>query len=380
MQADVYPKLAEHLDRLPGGFGPSETDADLRLLARLFTPQEAALATHLTLDQQEARAIAKRAGLPPEEAAQRLEEMALKGLIFSVQAEDGTTRYQAVPWIVGIYEFQVNRLSEGFLRDTAEYWQTMKPRESVETTSQMRTIPVGESITPHLEAMPYEQVDALVDAHDRFAVAPCICRRQATLAEHGCDAPEESCLMFGDFADYYVRTGRGRRIDRAEVQAILARADEANLVLQPTNSQKIEAICTCCGCCCGILGGLKRHPKPAEAVTNDFRARLDAELCLGCFACLDRCPMEALSEDGDRVALDSDRCIGCGLHAARDNVPERGADAGAQGRGNAARVASDVAGHVADDRSGAGRGEAISGSVTAVARMREGKEQASVSA
>ena len=30
MQDDVYRRLAEHLDRLPGGFGPSETDADLQ--------------------------------------------------------------------------------------------------------------------------------------------------------------------------------------------------------------------------------------------------------------------------------------------------------------------------------------------------------------
>ena len=48
-------------------------------------------------------------------------------------------------------------------------------------------------------------------------------------------------------------------------------------------------------------------------MVNAFRASLDPELCLGCFACLDRCQMDALSEDGDRVALDGDRCIGCGL-------------------------------------------------------------------
>jgi ferredoxin len=239
--------------------------------------------------------------------------MALKGLVFSAQAEDGSLRYQAAPWVVGIYEFQVSRMSEGFVEDVDAYWSTVKPSEPVETISQMRTIPVGESITSHLEAMPYEQVDALLDAHDRFAVAPCICRRHAKLEGRGCDAPEESCLFFGDFADYYVRTGRGRRIDRAEVEVILARADEANLVLQPTNSREIAIICCCCDCCCGILGGLKRHPKPAEAIVNAFRASLDPDLCLGCFSCLDRCQMDALAEVGDHVALDGDRCIGCGL-------------------------------------------------------------------
>ena len=38
----VYRRLAEHLDTLPDGYPPSSTDADLRVLARLFTPAEAA--------------------------------------------------------------------------------------------------------------------------------------------------------------------------------------------------------------------------------------------------------------------------------------------------------------------------------------------------
>ena len=314
MENEIYQKLAEHLDRLPGGFRPSETGADLRLLRRLFTPEEADLATHLTLEREEASVVAERAGLALPEAEQRLGEMALKGLIFSVQPEEGPALYQAVPWVVGIYEFQVNNLNKDLLEAVDDYWSTaksVKPR--VRITSQMRTIPVGRSIEPRLDVLPYEQVDALVSAHETFAVAPCICRRHARLEEGGCDAPEESCLMFGDFADYYVRTGRGRAIDRAEVFEILARADEANLVLQPTNSQQIAAICCCCGCCCGVLGWIKRQPKPAEVVVSSFLAELDPETCVGCWTCLERCQMGALAADGDRVALDRDRCIGCGL-------------------------------------------------------------------
>jgi Na+-translocating ferredoxin:NAD+ oxidoreductase subunit B len=82
MNAEIYRRLAEHLDRLPGGFAPSDTGADLRLLQGLFTPEEAELAIHLTLEREEAQAIAARAGLPIAEAQQRLDEMALKGLIF----------------------------------------------------------------------------------------------------------------------------------------------------------------------------------------------------------------------------------------------------------------------------------------------------------
>jgi NAD-dependent dihydropyrimidine dehydrogenase PreA subunit len=129
----------------------------------------------------------------------------------------------------------------------------------------------------------------------------------------GCDAPEEVCLSFGDFADYYIRTGRGRAIDRSEVTQILDRADAANLVLQPSNSKKAAFICCCCGCCCGILQGIKQHPKPSEVVVNAFIARLDPDLCENCGTCLERCQMEALTAGAAHVVLNSDRCIGCGL-------------------------------------------------------------------
>jgi len=313
MKEGSYRKLADHLDGLPGGFASSETGAELRLLQRLFTPQEAELATHLTLEREKAQIIAGRADLPLDETEQRLNEMSKKGLIFSIQPEDGPILYQAVPFVVGIYEFQVNSLSDGFLQELGDYWSTRTERPRPQTIPQMRTIPIGESIEPHLEALPYEQVDELVKAYDRFAVAPCICRRRARMTGGGCDVPEESCLIFGEWVDYYVRDGRGRPIDRSEVMDILTIADAANLVLQPTNSRDICFICCCCGCCCGILRGLQSHARPSEIVASAFIAELDPARCQGCWACVERCQMQALAEDGDRVALNSDRCIGCGL-------------------------------------------------------------------
>jgi electron transport complex protein RnfB len=310
-----YQKLAEHLDRLPGGFGTSDSGADLRLLRRLFTSKEAELATHLTLDAEPVETIAQRAQLLVAETAHQLNEMAEKGLILSFQSAEGALLYQAAPFVVGIYEFQVNRMNQGFLQDLEDYFATHQPRSQPVRKSipQMRTIPIEQSIDPPLEALPYEQVIELVNAHDRFAVAYCICRRRARMKGEGCDAPEETCLIFGDFADFYVRTGRGRSIDKADVFELVSRANKANLVLNPTNSKFVSAICCCCGCCCGILRGLQSYPKPAEEAASAFIAAFDQDMCIDCRVCVERCQMQAITVKDNRVIQDPDRCIGCGL-------------------------------------------------------------------
>jgi len=313
MSAEIYQRLVEHLDQMPGGFGPSTTGADIRLLEMLFTPDEARLAVHVTLDRADAATIAERAAQSADVVAPMLDEMARKGLIYSVLSADGPTQYSAVPFVVGIYEFQVGRLSPELLARIDDYWRTAKSTPKAPSIDQMRTIPIAESVTQDLAILPYEQVSRLVDAHDRFAVSDCICRKAAAMHDSACDAPLESCLHFGDFADYAVRVGMARNFDKAEVTEILGRADKADLVLQPTNSEVVSAICCCCGCCCGILYGLQRQEKPAEAVQNAFIAQFDAESCIGCMTCLDRCQMDAISDDCDIVAFNADRCIGCGL-------------------------------------------------------------------
>ena len=218
-----------------------------------------------------------------------------------------------MPCVVRDLGIQGNNLSKDLLDAIHAYWRTAEPEPPVKTIPQMRTIPIHESIEVYREALPYDRVE-------EFGPGARPVRRNALYlppacqaSGEGCDAPEESCLIFGHWADFYVRTGRGRAIDRSEVMEILARADAANLVLQPSNSQDISFICCCCGCCCGVLGGLKRHPRPAEAAASRYIASLEPELCQGCWTCLERCQMEALSADGDHVALDVDRCIGCGL-------------------------------------------------------------------
>ena len=313
MSQDVYQRLARHLDDLPGGFPPTPSGVELRILRRLFTPEEADLALHLTVIPEEARVIARRARLAVEEASRLLEEMVRKGLVFSIERRGRPPLYMAAQFVVGIWEYHVNDLDPDLVRDVDEYIPYVFDPETWKKAPQLRTIPVGRSIEVEHAVMAYERAEELVRRQRKILVAPCICRREHRIAGKGCDRPEEACLIFGIAADYYERRGVGRLIDADEAVEILRRAEEAGLVLQPSNSRKAVNICCCCGCCCQVLKCIARHPRPSEIVSSAFEARLDAEACAGCGVCVERCQMDALTLDEGRARLDPDRCIGCGL-------------------------------------------------------------------
>ena len=133
------------------------------------------------------------------------------------------------------------------------------------------------------------------------------------MINEGCQAPEETCLVFGQAAEYYLGNGLGRQIDHDEALKILNNADNAGLVLQPSNSQRAANICCCCGCCCGVLRNIKKYPKPVEMVSSPFQVTSNQDTCDGCSICLDRCPMDALTIEDFKSIVNLDRCIGCGL-------------------------------------------------------------------
>jgi NAD-dependent dihydropyrimidine dehydrogenase PreA subunit len=314
MANSIYQQLRAHLDKLPGGFRATTNNADIRLLEYLFTQEEAILATKLTLRRETALQIADRLNKPKEKIEKLLNIMAEKGLILSVE-DDNTIKYQAVPWMVGIWEFQVNRYSDKLVQLFNEYYQSRLPAKESESQTEMelRTIPVNESIGTPLTIIPYEEIMKLVDAHNKFAVAHCVCRTHAKKQGRRCDAPMETCLTFGDVADFYTRTDRARAITKEEVKAILEKADKANLVLNPSNSKFASFICCCCGDCCLFLGSLKSYPKPAEVVASSFTVDYDSDACIGCNVCLDRCQMSAITFNESIVSVNKDNCIGCGL-------------------------------------------------------------------
>ncbi len=313
MATDIYERLAKHLDELPAGFPRTKSGVEMRILRRLFTPEDAEFAVHLTLIPEEPRVIARRAKMPVKEAARRLEEMEKKGLIIGVIEKDKPPLYMAEQYAVGFWESQVNKLVPELVQDAEEYSDTFMKQGFWQGTPQMRTIPVDKSISTENVVMPYERAEELVRSQKSFAISNCICKQGMRVIGKGCGKPEESCMQLGMAADSVVRNGWGRRISMEEALAILQQAEEVGLVLQPNNAKDPLFICACCGCCCGVLKSLKRYAEPASMVVSAFLASLNTETCKGCGLCAKRCQMEAFQLENKKAVLDVKRCIGCGL-------------------------------------------------------------------
>jgi electron transport complex protein RnfB len=85
MSEDVYTQLREFMDTLPGGYPATESGVEIKLLKKLFTPEQAELTMQLGQEPEEVQSIAARTGIDETELAERLEELALKGCIFRVR-------------------------------------------------------------------------------------------------------------------------------------------------------------------------------------------------------------------------------------------------------------------------------------------------------
>ncbi|MDJ0853879.1 MAG: 4Fe-4S binding protein [Desulfobacterales bacterium] len=309
---DVYQRLAEHLDNLPAGYPATETGVELRILKRLFTSEEAEIATGLGMLPEPCAAIAARLGREAQTLAPALEAMSRKGLIFR-NSKNGQHTYMAAQFVVGIWEYHVNDLDEDLIRDVNAYIPyLMKKGWTDRKTKQLRVIPVAQSVSAEMSVTPYEAAEAIVRQQSKIVVAPCICRREHAMVGQGCDKPLEACLTFGSGAYYYEQNGLGREITQEEALSLLKRGEEAGLVLQPSNSQKPINICMCCGCCCQVLKNMRTLDRPALAVHTNYYAEVNAEDCTGCESCVARCQMDAIAVD-DVAVVDFDRCIGCGL-------------------------------------------------------------------
>lgn len=313
MNTSPYKQLAERLNTLPNGFPPTDDGRELKLLEKIFSPEEAELATILTPALETVEEIAARMGRNVEGLRDQLKGMSRRGLI-EAGRKDGALGFKIMPFVVGIYEMQVGRMDEELARLTEAYFQSSFSQMLTVKPQFHRVIPVNETIRNTMEVRPFESAAKIVDGMQSWGVLDCICRKQKALIGQACGHPLDVCMAMDPRPNAFDGSPVIRALTHDEAMATLHRAAEAGLVHSVSNSTEgVYYICNCCTCSCGILRGMAELGIANVVARSAFVNQVDEAICNGCEDCIKSCQFDALVMDDMLAKVNAARCVGCGV-------------------------------------------------------------------
>ena len=315
MSDALYSKLAKVLDTLPNGFPATESGIEIKLLKKIFRPEDIDLFCDLKLTFETPEQISNRTGRPLKGLEDKLTSMWGRGQIFGVKL-GATKLFKMVPWMFGIFEFQLPHLNREFVEMVEEYAKVYGRQFFDKKPSLMQVIPVEKEIPARHEALTYEKVSSIIEQGKSFWLMDCICKKEQSLLDHACKKPMEICMGIAPVPGIFDSPPYGRGISKGEAYGILKKAEDSALVHLTWNVENGHFfICNCCGCCCGVLRGINALGIPAPLVVNShYYAEIDPDKCQSCGICADeRCQVKAIDDRGDSYRVIKERCIGCGL-------------------------------------------------------------------
>lgn len=168
-----------------------------------------------------------------------------------------------------------------------------------------------------------EMVGAILDAGYTVATGTCPCRRARN--ELSDDVPNNTDMVFGDWAEIYLQNYPGlyHALDREEACALLEEFDRCGFIHQVYGYNRREGaayvLCNCDKSVCIPL--LAQKTRGFEAFRKGRSVAVVAvEQCKGvdeCGLCIARCPFEARSAgQGGKVEVEVEACYGCGVCVA----------------------------------------------------------------
>jgi len=296
----------------PTASPPTVDGAELRLLAKLFTPEEAALAASLRLMLETPGQIATRIGRDKAQVAMQLKGMARRGLIKAGRASGGLG-YGLLPFVVGIYEMQGSTIDAELARLFEEYYRQAFGGTLAISPQVHRVIPVDRTVRADMEVRPYESAAEIIAACRAWGVTDCICRKQKALIGEACGHSLDLCMTLSSTPGAFDHAPDVRALTQQEAMATLRRAADAGLVHSVSNSQEgVWYICNCCTCSCAILRGMAELGVANVVARSAFVNQVDDASCIACGLCLEQCSFGAVSLDAT-LQVDRARCVGCGV-------------------------------------------------------------------
>ena len=328
-KADLV-KIAEKLRYKSQSFPQDEngqpTNTYLEYISLMFDPEIAKIALEMDVFPKLSSIIklAKAVGMNKKDLLAKLEPVIKKGFIVKMGPQI------ALPMPLFIYDMpfilqsnyesenvvEFARLSREFFEDNYyKTWETSK-----KGIPRMRVLTISEEIEDQKEILPIEAVYEIIDKRDDFAIVPCPCRKRKDVEGiRKCKDkyPIHNCLMMGPYAKAVLSMDDPivKEITKEEAKENVKKSAEIGLVLCTDNvSDNTNILCSCCECCCGMLGGLTRLDNPRAIAKANYVSTIDPTKCIGCETCLSRCKFGAIEVE-DIAIVDIEKCVGCGLCA-----------------------------------------------------------------
>ena len=348
--------LIDRLNKYPVGL--PDSDKLRRILAILFTEDEAYIASRFPLTEATLPELVRATGWASVRLQATLDTMADKGLVMDT-AYGGKTFYLLMPGLIGFFEFsfmkqrqdlpvaELAQLMHEYLYGDPE--QKMGREFFASKTPLTRSLPYEEHIPVSSQVATYESAREIIKRAGYGAIGMCYCRHKKEHLNDSCKkgAPtKEICISLGTAAKFMVRRGFAEYRTTEQLLAVLDKARELRLTHITDNIRhKPSFICNCCSCCCELLGGVQQGFPMGVAKTN-YTLQIDGETCLGCGLCQKACNVTALeavsAENGKRkkrMTVLPDNCLGCGacigacpskslslIPASRPEIPEKKKD------------------------------------------------------
>jgi Pyruvate/2-oxoacid:ferredoxin oxidoreductase delta subunit len=259
--------------------------------------------------------LSEKTGIAREEVQAMVGPMFLKGLLFPSKKE-GEPRYYRVKTVPQFHDSSIlwkeapkefhNLWKEYMAKEWREFGKVIEaflPRPAT------RVIPIGAAVESKGKVLAFDDVQQIINQAKVLAVTPCTCR----VIDGACGKPVETCIQINRAAEYALSRGTGRSITKQEAMQIIHQAEQEGLVHIADNRQNVDhIICNCCRDCCMNW----RIPNPHKMVDpSRFQASVDADACIGCEVCVERCIFDAISMRGDdpKAIIDLTKCVGCGV-------------------------------------------------------------------
>ncbi len=299
--------LANHIGRKkPGSKGAYDYDApEYLILEPVVTDEMAEVCMTMAIREKvTAETVSQRIDKPAAECHRLLLQLADAGVCF-VNVIDGKDTFWYDTWVPGIMEMMTNHPTNPHkypqIAEAFEAYGRVRGSKTAGMTpvgiGLMRVIPIQQAIDGESRRASYEELSKHIEEHDIFSVSNCSCRTAREIMGEGCGhLKEDMCIQMGHAAEYYIRTGRGRKVNKDEVYAILRKAEENGLMHEIPNldgNGKTHAICNCCGCGCFSMRTAEMYIN-ADMVRSNYVSQIDRDKCVACGQCVENCPVNAL--------------------------------------------------------------------------------------